>query len=96
MDEPRFLVTRDDDRRRYELRADGEVVGHADTVTNGAVVTVPHVETAPPHRGKGYAAMLMAGVVDDLRSRGQLIDPVCPYARSYVLGRPDLHDLLAD
>lgn len=95
MDEPHLLVTRDDARRRYELRADGELVGHADAVSRDGVVTVPHVETVVHHRGKGYAARLMSGLVDDVRSRGQRIDPVCPYARAYVRERPELHDLLA-
>lgn len=96
MSEPRLLVTRDDARRRYELRADGELVGYADAVLRDRVVTVPHVETVAHRRGQGFAALLMSGVVDDLRSRGERIDPLCPYAREYVLGRPDLYDLLAD
>jgi len=104
MSEPRLLVTRNDDARRYELRADDELVGYADVIahrtapgsTSGLVVTVPHVETVARHRGKGYAAQLMSGIVDDLRSRGQRIDPVCSYARAYVTERPELHDLLAD
>lgn len=96
MDGPRLLVTLDDTARRYELRADGELVGYADAVAHGQVVTVPHVETVAPHRGKGYAALLMSGIIDDLRSREQRIDPVCSYARSYVAERPELHDLLPD
>lgn len=95
MDEPHLVVTRDDAARRYELRADGELVGFADALSRDGVVTVPHVETVVRHRGKGYAAQLMSGVVDDLRSRGQRIDPVCPYARAYLVERPELHDLLA-
>jgi len=102
MSEPRLLVTRNDDAHRYELRADDELVGYADVITHrsaadspsGSVVTVPHVTTVPRHRGKGYAALLMSGIMDDLRSRGQRIDPVCSYARAYVTQRPELHDLL--
>ena len=104
MSEPRLLVTRNDDTRRYELRADDELVGYADVVTprstpdaaSGRVVTVPHVETVARHRGKGHAARLMSGIVDDLRSRGQQIDPLCSYARAYITERPALHDLLVD
>ncbi len=104
MSEPRLLVTRNDDVHRYELRADDELVGYADAATHRStpdsasarVVTIPHVTTVPHHRGKGYAALLMSGIMDDLRSRGQRIDPVCSYARAYVTGRPELHDLLAD
>ncbi|WP_420450993.1 GNAT family N-acetyltransferase [Ilumatobacter sp.] len=83
------------DASRYELRLDGERVGLADYSIDGSVVTVPHVETDPAHRGRGYAATLMAGLLDDLRDRGRTIVPRCPFAASYVRDHPETQDLLA-
>ncbi|MEP1126007.1 MAG: GNAT family N-acetyltransferase [Ilumatobacter sp.] len=84
------------DASRFELRRAGERVGLADYSVSGNVVTVPHVETDPAHRGQGFAAALMAGVIDSVRTNGQTIRPVCPYAAAYVQQHPDTHDLLAD
>lgn len=82
------------DVSRFELRLDGQRVGLADYSIDGDVVTVPHVETDPAHRGQGFAAILMDGVIDSLRANGQTIRPVCPYAADYMRRHPETQDLL--
>lgn len=89
-------VVRLDDERRYELRLDGVRVGSADYRVSDEVMTIPHVETDPAHRGKNFAARLMAGVLDDARTEQLLIRPTCPYASAYMQRNADTHDLLAD
>lgn len=80
---------------QYELQLDGDVVGLAMYRLDGSVLTVTHVETDPAHQGKGFAAMLMDGVVDDARARSWTIKPRCPYASKYMRERPETHDLYA-
>ena len=80
---------------RFELLLSGTRVGLADYSVAGEVVTVPHVETDPAHQGQGFAAVLMEGLLDSVRSNGQLIEPVCPYAAAYMKRRPETQDLLA-
>lgn len=80
---------------RFELLLDDDRVGHADYSIDGDVVTVPHVETDPAHRGQGFAAELMAGVIADARENGRTIRPLCPYAERYMRDRPDTQDLVA-
>ena len=81
--------------RRYELRLDGERVGSADYRVSDGVITIPHVETEPAHRGKDFAARLMASVLDDVRARQLTVHPTCSYAAAYMRRRPETHDLLA-
>ncbi len=88
-------VTDNATESRYELRIDGELVSVADYRLAGSVLTVPHVETFRSHRGQGLAAMLMDGIVDDVRARSFTIRPSCPYAADYLRERPDTHDLYA-
>ncbi len=80
---------------RYELWLGDVVIAVAEYDRTDGVVTVPHVETDPAHRGKGYAALLMDGLIDDLRARSFTIRPLCPYAAGYMSDRPDTHDLYA-
>ena len=80
---------------RFELMLGTERVGLADYSVVGDVMTVPHVETDPAHRGRGFAAILMDGVIDSLRAKGQTIHPVCPYAAAYMRRRPETSDLIA-
>src|SRR5690554_2106851 len=63
---------------RYELVADGEVIGHAAYHQVGDRLVVPHVEVDRSLRGGGLAAVLMAGVVADARARRLRVDPLCP------------------
>ena len=58
-------------------------------------MTIPHVETNPLHRNKQFAARLMAGVLDDVRSRGLTVRPVCPYADAYMRRNPGTEHLRA-
>jgi len=84
-------VTRHDDRGRYELRIDGDVVSFAVFSERDGTVTIPHIETDVRHRGNGYAAMLMDGVIDDLRTRTVLVRATCPVAHAHLVSHaPEL------
>ena len=77
-------VTRHDDRGRYELDVDGEIIAFADFSDDGETITIPYIETAPQHRRKGFSSMLMDGVIDDLRARGIQVRATCSVARAHV------------
>jgi predicted GNAT family acetyltransferase len=83
------------DASRFELLLAGERVGLAEYSLQGDVLTVPHVETDPAHQGKGFAAVLMTGVLESVRSNGRTIRPICPYADAYMRRHPDTADLRA-
>ena len=90
-----FTVIDLPDEQRYELRLEGERVGSADYRVSDGVMTIPHVETEPVHRGKEFAARLMANVLDDVRARELTVQPTCSYAAAYMRRRPETHDLIA-
>jgi len=94
--EAQLAVVDRPDEQRYELHLDGERVGLVDYSIHDGVVTIPHVETNPAHRGKNFAARLMAGVLDDIRSRELTVRPLCPYADAYMQRNPETADLRAD
>lgn len=93
--EPTFEVVEDPERGRFELRRDGEAVGHADYRSRGDSVLVPHVTTYAEHRGQGYADRLMEGLLDRLRDTDRTIVPLCPFAAGYVRDNERYHELLA-
>ncbi len=77
-------VTRHDDRGRYEFDVDDEVVAFAEFSASGDTITIPYIETAHQHRGKGYSSMLMDGVIDDLRARNLQVRATCSVARAHL------------
>lgn len=84
-------VIRHDDRGRYELAIDGEVVAFAEFSTGDDLITIPYIETAVEHRGNGYSTMLMDGVIDDVRSSGARVRATCSVARGHIAARaPEL------
>jgi len=83
------------DAGRFELRLGGEMVSFATFSEANNVVTVPHVETDPAHRGNGHAATLMDGLLGLLRSTGRTIAPLCPFAAEHVRSSARHQDLLA-
>jgi hypothetical protein len=91
-----LTVGEDRDARRFELTdPDQAVVGHASYSVDGDTVVIDHVQTAPEHRGNGYAARLMAGLLDQLRATDRRVVPVCSYAVAYLRDHPEHQDLRA-
>jgi uncharacterized protein len=96
MSDEALRVIRSADRAQYELYDGDELLSFAPFSERNGVVTVPHVETRLQHRGNGYSSALLAGVVDDLRTRGLRIDPTCSVARRYVQSLSDADRLMVD
>ena len=66
------IVRNAEDRSRYELVVDGEVIAVADYRVQGDVVVLPHTEVVPPPPRPGATArQLVQGALDDLRAQGQ-------------------------
>lgn len=96
---PRLIVTRHEKAERFELRrhridAGNELLSFAIYSIDDRVITVAHVETLVEHRDKGLAAMLMAGLLDDVAGRRLRARPTCSFAVSYMNDHPDTHHLL--
>ena len=68
---------------RYELMTDG-FLSIADYKKSGNVIAITHVEVPMELRGRGVAAQLMAAIVLDAKAQNLAINPICPYAASYL------------
>ncbi len=82
---------------RYEIVVDGVVAGSTETREgDGGVVAMPHTVVEDAFEGRGLAGELVRGTLDDLRSRGRLVHPFCPYVKSWIQRHPDYVDLVDD
>lgn len=90
-----FVVSDSQQAQRFELHRDGELVGWAQYQLDDDRVIVPHVETLAAHRGNGYAARLMEGLLAIVRTEGHKIVPLCSFAAGHVADNPQHHDLVA-
>ena len=79
---------------RYELLLDGHVVGEILYRPTPDHVVLLHTEVLPSFENKGLGARLVAGALDDIRSRGLHVVPFCPFVRSYIRRHPEYADLV--
>ncbi len=89
-----FTVADQPEQGRFVLLRDGELVGFADYRQSDDAIVVPHVETLAPHRGQGYGAKLMDGLLETIRADGRKIVPLCPFAADHIRQDPSVHDLV--
>ena len=82
------------ERRRFELTEQG-LTAFATYRVEGDRVVIPHVEAPPELRGKGTAGRLMTGMLELIRTRGQKVVPVCPYAVVFLKRHPEYSDVAA-
>lgn len=84
------------DLGRYEwVVDDGDPPAIAEYVTDGDVVVMHHTYTEPRFRGRGLAAHVVEGALDDLRARGLRVRPDCWFVAEYIDEHPEYRDLLA-
>lgn len=80
-------VKNNTEKSRYELVVEGHLA-IADYRLEGDRLSITHVFVPEELRGRGVAAQVMQGVVEDAKTRGFSINPVCPYAASYLKRHP--------
>jgi len=83
------------ERSRFELFADGQLVGFLTYRPSNGVLVLDHAEIDPACRGTGRGAQLVRGSLDDLMRRGFVIRPTCPFVVRFIEENPAYLGLLA-
>jgi predicted GNAT family acetyltransferase len=79
---------------RYELRVDGALAGFLAYRLEPGTVVLVHTDVDPAYEGRGLGGRLVRGALDDLRARGLLLVPLCPFVASYLRRHPEYADLV--
>lgn len=87
-------VVRNPDQHRYEARVDGAVAGYAAFREKPGQVIFWHTEVDPAFEGKGIGGVLAKHALEDVRARGELVVPQCPFISSYIKRHPEYEDLV--
>ena len=91
---PVITVQDNPEHRRYEAFVDGELAGHTEYYPRPDHVVFPHTVVDPEFGGQGVASTLIKAALDDMRAKGNLIDPQCPFVRAFIDKHPDYADLV--
>ncbi|QGN35360.1 GNAT family N-acetyltransferase [Microlunatus sp. Gsoil 973] len=90
------MLAREEAGSRYTASLGGTVVGLIDYSERPGAVVFLHTETDPAYQGRGFAGRLTAYALDDVRSRGLSVVPLCGYTQRFLVEHPDYADLLAE
>jgi uncharacterized protein len=88
-------VTDNSAAARYEITVDGRRAGFVTYRTSPGVITFLHAEVDPELEGQGLGSRLVADALDDARSRGLGVRPVCPFVAAFIERNPGYADLVA-
>jgi hypothetical protein len=86
-------VDRVDEKNRYELRIDGQVVGFAAYQDKGDQRVFYHTEINEAFSGRGLSTILITQAVTDARNTGKRIVPVCSFVAGFLKKHPEFGDI---
>ena len=87
-------ITDVSERRRYEIAIDGVVVGIAEYRRRPGVITFPHTEIDPVHKGEGLGTLLVKAALDTARAEGLAVLPYCPFVKDFIDRHREYLDLV--
>jgi predicted GNAT family acetyltransferase len=83
-----LILANDTARERYEARLGGRVVGYAEYRPLSGAILFTHTEVDERMEGQGVASQLIRYALDDVRSRGLLVIPMCPFVSAFIQRHP--------
>jgi len=78
----------------YELRKDGELIGHINYRDDGSRRVVLHTVVDDAHTGQGLGTKLIVAALDDVRAKGKRVVALCPMAAAFVTKNRDYDDIV--
>jgi uncharacterized protein len=86
-------IRKNDALHRYEIFVDGALAGYSEFNILSNAILFTHTEVMPQHEGKGYGSALIKAALDDVRSMGTHVIPVCQVVAGYMRRHPEYQDL---
>ncbi len=80
---------------RFEARLGDIVAGFSEYRLRPGRVIFTHTIVEPEFEGRGIASRLVAHELDEVRSRGLQVTPLCPFVRAYIRRHPEYQDMVA-
>jgi hypothetical protein len=80
---------------RYELLADGRMIGEAAYHRRGDRIAFTHTEVDESLEGRGLGSRLAATALEDARRQGLEVVPLCPFIARFIDRHPEFQDVVA-
>ena len=84
------------DADRYEIRDGDRLLGIAAYQRRDDEIRFTHTEVDPDAGESGLGSRLVRAALDDVRSKGERVVPLCPFVRGWIERHPEYADLVAE
>jgi hypothetical protein len=84
MSSVRIEIADDTDKKRYEIRSDGELAGFVTYRLKAGSIELVHTEIDEEFEGHGLGSQLIVFALNDARERGLAVLPFCPFVNDYI------------
>ncbi|MCZ2812450.1 MULTISPECIES: GNAT family N-acetyltransferase [unclassified Modestobacter] len=81
---------------RYEIRDGDQLLGQAVYQRRGDQVVFTHTEVDSDAGHSGLGSTLVRAALDDVRSKGGTVVPMCSFVQGWIERHPEYRDLVAD
>jgi predicted GNAT family acetyltransferase len=88
-------VTDAPENSRYEIRDGDLLLGQAVYQLRGDQVVFTHTEVDMDQERSGLGSTLVRAALDDVRSKGGTVVPMCSFVRGWIERHPEYQDLVA-
>ncbi|HSC91755.1 MAG TPA: GNAT family N-acetyltransferase [Gaiellaceae bacterium] len=88
------VVVDNPEQLRYELRLGDVLAGLIAYRREPGIVVLVHTDVDPAFEGRGLGGRLISGALADIRARGLLFVPLCPFVAAYVGRHSEYADLV--
>lgn len=95
-DAPEIHREEGDSKGRYWLTIDGHEAEMTYSRLGGAAIIIDHTGVPDALRGRGAGEALVLRAVEDARTEGRKIVPLCPFAAAQFARHEDWRDTLQD
>jgi predicted GNAT family acetyltransferase len=90
-----IAVTDATERERFEARDENDVLAGVLTYQlTGTIIAYTHTRVEPAYEGQGVGSALARAAMDDARTRGRTVVPICPFLSGWLDKHPEYEKIV--
>jgi predicted GNAT family acetyltransferase len=89
-----ITITNHPEQHRYEAAIDGKLAGYSEYNLLSEAVLFTHTEVLPEHEGRGVGSAIARHVLDEARTKGLHVIPVCQFIAGWIRKHREYADLV--
>ncbi|WP_241825358.1 GNAT family N-acetyltransferase [Micromonospora sp. CB01531] len=83
------------ERERFEARDEaGTLAGVVTYQLTGSIIAYTHTKVDPEFEGQGVGSTLARAVMEDARTRGRTVVPICPFLDGWLGKHPEYEKIV--